>query len=150
MSTNQVPDELLNELDASMNMLGRLFSARHSERCSDSGLTMPQMLTLRILAEIGPTRIGELAVALGVKAPATSALVEHLERAGLLGRESDPDDRRVSLVHITEKGSAELHSAEAERRDHMRRYVSILAEEDIRTLVRINRTLIEAMVAERV
>lgn len=150
MTTNQVPDELIDDLDATMNILGRLLAARHGDMHLQCGLNMPQMLTLRILAELGPTRVGELAVALGVKAPATSVIVESLVSTGLLGREGDPDDRRASLVHVTEQGSAQLAQAEAERREHMRRYISVLPPEDIRALVRVSRTLIDAMIAERI
>lgn len=95
-------------------------------------------------------RVGALATALGVKAPATSALVESLEARGLIGREGDPGDRRVSLIHVTEAGLGELQNAESNRRSHMRRYAEVLGEDDVRALVRIHRTLIEAMVSERI
>ncbi|MDZ4169719.1 MAG: MarR family transcriptional regulator [Coriobacteriia bacterium] len=150
MPHDSLPDALLDELDASVMMLGRMFAGRHSDACHDTVLSMPQMLMLRILHEAGAMRVGSLATALGIKAPATSSMVEALEERELIGRTGDPDDRRVSLVHATEAGIAQLEAAELLRRKHMRRYAELLGEDDVRALIRIHRTLIEAMVSERV
>lgn len=143
-------DGLLDELDATVTMLGRLFSARHGEMCCESGLSAAQVLTLRVLAEVGPSKIGEIATALGIKAPAASALVDSLDRAELIEREIDPDDRRVTRVSVTDRGRDELAATEAERREHMRRYMSVLSEDDVRTLIRIQRALIDAMTSDRI
>jgi DNA-binding MarR family transcriptional regulator len=151
MTKAKETDRLIDDLDASVSMLGRLFTARHGEMCCESGLSGPQMLLLRTLAEIGrPLKVSDVASAMGVKAPAASTMVEGLERKGMLERHSDPDDRRVSLLTMTDAGRGALAEAEEERREHLRRYASILSEEDIRTLVRIHKTLIEAMVSERI
>lgn len=150
MPANRLSDALLDELDASVMMLGRLFAGRHSDACHEAVVSMPQMMMLRVLHEAGPMRVGALATALGIKPPATSALVEALEARGLIGREGDPEDRRVSLIHVTPLGLTELENAERVRREHMRRYAELLGEDDVRTLIRIHRTLIEAMVSERV
>jgi DNA-binding MarR family transcriptional regulator len=143
-------DALIDELDATVMMLGRIFSARHGEMCSESGLNAAQMLAMRVLAELGPTKAGDLAALLGVKAPAASALIDALEKRGYLEREIDADDRRVHLISLTDTGSRELFTAEIERREHMKRYLSVLEEDDVRTLLRVHRTLIEAMTANRI
>ncbi len=150
MSATPLSDSLLDELDASVMMLGRLFASRHAGSCSEAVVSMPQMMMLRVLHEAGPMRVGALAATLGIKAPATSALVEALEERGLIGRSSDPEDRRASLIHLTADGLTELERVERVRRAHMRRYAELLGEEDVRALIRIHRTLIEAMVSERV
>jgi DNA-binding MarR family transcriptional regulator len=93
-------------------------------------------------------KTGDLAAVLGVKAPATTSLVDTLERDGLVSREHATDDRRVTFVQLTDKGRVALESAETQRREHMRHYMSSLSEEDIRTLIRIHRTLIESMLSQ--
>lgn len=151
MTKPKETDRLIDDLDASVSMLGRLFTARHGEMCCESGLSSAQLLLMRALGEIDrPLKVSDVASALGVKAPAASTMVEGLERKGMLARQSDPDDRRVSLLSLTDAGRDALAEAEEERREHLRRYASILSEEDIRTLVRIHKTLIDAMVAERI
>jgi hypothetical protein len=51
---------------------------------------------------------------------------------------------------MTETGGLELAAAESERREHMKRYLSVLDEDDVRLLIRVHRTLIEAMTANRI
>lgn len=139
-------DELLDELDRTIMMLGRLMSARHSGEECDITLAGPRLMLMRVLNELCCLKIGDLAGLLGIKAPAATSLIDSLERDGLVAREHDTEDRRVTLVTLTDAGKAALHEAEQVRRDHMRQYMSVLSEEDIRSLIRIQRTLIAAIV----
>lgn len=147
-ASNHIDDTLLDELDASVTMLGRLFTARHGEMMCESRLTMGQALTLRILGEQDGLKVGELAAILGIKPPAASALVEALERASNIRREHDPDDRRISRIHLTDTGREALAESERERRHHMRHYVTALTRDDVENLIRIHRKLIQSLVAD--
>jgi len=139
-------DALLDELDSTLMMLGRLMTARHGEQCAGHAVSGPRLMLLRVLAEVGPTKAGDLAAVLGIKAPATTSLVDGLEREGLVVRDHDAEDRRVTLVSLTEEGRVLLAEAELVRREHMRSYLSVLSEDDVRSLIRIQRTLIDAIV----
>jgi DNA-binding MarR family transcriptional regulator len=59
----------------------------------------------------GSMRVGDLARALRVTVGGTSKLVDRIERAGLLAREPDPDDRRASRVALTAAGKRKLAAA---------------------------------------
>jgi DNA-binding MarR family transcriptional regulator len=144
-------DELLDELDDVMVRMGRLMSSRHvGPDCCPESLTMSQALLLRALGQHGATKMSDIAALLAVKPPAASAAIAQLERVGYVERAIDPDDRRVTLVHVTEEGTAALHIAETSRREAMSRYLSVLSEEDILSLIRIHKTLISAMDEGRV
>jgi DNA-binding MarR family transcriptional regulator len=56
-------------------------------------------------------RVGDLAQALGLTVGGTSKLVDRIERAGLIRREPDPDDRRASRVALTPTGRRKLAAA---------------------------------------
>lgn len=56
-------------------------------------------------------RVGDLARALRVTVGGTSKLVDRIERAGLIAREPDPDDRRASRVALTVAGKRKLTTA---------------------------------------
>jgi DNA-binding MarR family transcriptional regulator len=56
-------------------------------------------------------RVGDLARALRVTVGGTSKLVDRIERAGLIAREPDPDDRRASRVSLTTAGKRKLTAA---------------------------------------
>src|SRR3954452_20953188 len=56
----------------------------------------------------GSMRVGDLARALRVTVGGTSKLVDRIDRAGLIAREPDPDDRRASRVALTTAGKRKL------------------------------------------
>lgn len=146
---------LIDEVDAQIWMLGRLFSTRHSDTCSAGSigfaeLPMTQYVLLRVLLDMGPMKMADIASVMGTKAPAVSALVDHAHHAGYVMREPDAEDRRVTRAVLTEAGRAVVAEVEAHRREMLRRYMSVLSEEDLATLIRIQRTLIGALGAERV
>ena len=59
----------------------------------------------------GGLRIGDLAQALRITVGGTSKLADRIERAGLIRRAPDPDDRRASRVALTESGRRTLAAA---------------------------------------
>jgi DNA-binding MarR family transcriptional regulator len=59
----------------------------------------------------GSLRVGDLAQALRITVGATSKLVDRIEAAGLLRRESDADDRRASRLVLTDAGMRTLADA---------------------------------------
>src|SRR5258707_5872692 len=63
---------------------------------------------LEHLALAGPLTIGEAAAHLRRAQSVVSEIVTHLERQGLLERESDPADRRRTLVWLTLAGQTTL------------------------------------------
>ena len=68
-----------------------------------------QWRTLSILLELGrPARLGEIAMMSRVTQPGMTRLIGAMEDAGLVTRESDLADSRVTLVSVTEAGTAAL------------------------------------------
>lgn len=68
-------------------------------------LSLTSLSTLSTLSRTGPRRITDLAVVEGVAQPSMTALVNALERSGLVERHRHPDDRRVVLIVLTEAGA---------------------------------------------
>lgn len=65
----------------------------------------------RVLAGLdrdGAQRVGDLAIGQRVAQPTMTGLVIRLEQDGMVTRKSDPSDRRVSLVALTERGKQEV------------------------------------------
>ncbi|GAA0361815.1 hypothetical protein GCM10009530_09240 [Microbispora corallina] len=69
------------------------------------GLT-PQQAQLLCFARHRQPSSGELAALLHCDKTNVTGLVDRLERRGLLTRRPDPDDRRVTRVHLTAEGEA--------------------------------------------
>lgn len=69
-----------------------------------SQLAAPSRAVLEHLALAGPLTIGEAALHLNRAQSVVSEIVSHLVQQGLLERESDPADRRRTLVWLTPGG----------------------------------------------
>lgn len=82
---------------------------------SDNGLTLSQQQVLGEVGRAGVTTPAELAVRLHVRVQSLTDGINHLESEGLIGRRTDPDDRRRQLVEITADGTALLTADRAER-----------------------------------
>jgi DNA-binding MarR family transcriptional regulator len=70
---------------------------------------------IHMVKEHGPLRLTALAEAAMLDASTVSRHVQHLEAAGHLARTTDPDDRRATLIAVTESGQALLGEALAAR-----------------------------------
>ncbi|WP_051945463.1 MarR family winged helix-turn-helix transcriptional regulator [Streptacidiphilus rugosus] len=80
------------------------------------GASVARLRALRMLAREGvPLRMRDLSELLGVAARTTTAVVDGLERDGLVARVRHPDDRRSFLLTLTEAGR--LHHDQAEAAD---------------------------------
>lgn len=56
------------------------------------------------LDRYGPVQVGELVRVFGMKQSTLTSMLDRLERAGLIFREGNPDDRRSFLVNVLEDG----------------------------------------------
>jgi DNA-binding MarR family transcriptional regulator len=68
-------------------------------------LTMGQLKTLAALASDQAMNVSTLAETLGVSKPTASILVDQVVQRGLAERTEDPEDRRRTLVTLTQAGS---------------------------------------------
>jgi DNA-binding MarR family transcriptional regulator len=102
MSQAQVPkmtDE--DSLQAAAAVYG-LFASLLRRAPRDISLT--SLSTMSTLDRTGTKRITELAAIEGVTQPSMTTLIASLERQGLVERSGDPNDKRVSLVSLTDAG----------------------------------------------
>lgn len=80
-----------------------------------SGLSAPRLSALSVIVFGGPLTLGELANAEQVRPPTMTRLVSALEDTGLVTREADPEDKRLTRIRATAKGRALLSRGRARR-----------------------------------
>ena len=80
-----------------------------------TGVSAPRLSALSVVVFGGPLTLGELANAEQVKPPTMTRLVSALENEGLVLRETDPNDGRLTQVRATPKGRALLFRGRARR-----------------------------------
>lgn len=88
---------------------------RVRRRDAESGIGPAQLSALSVAVFDGPLTLGELARAEQVRPPTITRVVADLERAGLIERETDADDRRVIRVRATARGRAALRKGRERR-----------------------------------
>ena len=67
-------------------------------------LTMPQLKVVLLLFLNGPSRMSDIASALGVSLATATGVADRLVDREIVLREDDPRDRRVVLCHLSDKG----------------------------------------------
>lgn len=85
----------------------RLRRRLHREQAGD--LTPSQASALSSVERLGPLTLGELSAVENVRPPTLTKVVAALEERGLVRRQVDPSDRRVSRVEATAEGSRLLN-----------------------------------------
>ena len=87
-----------------------------------AGLTPAQhQLLLAVRGHDGDPTIGDVAEHLMLRHHSAVELVDRAERAGLLHRRTDPDDRRVVHLELTADGEAHLAALAAAHLTELRR-----------------------------
>ena len=73
----------------------------------------------------------ELAAAVGIEGPTLTHHLDGLERAGLIARTRDPDDRRTMRVELTDDGAELFHRLRRAAMSFDRRLRAGLSEEEL-------------------
>lgn len=89
-----------------LHRLTKRLRRAQAEYLSPLGLTPAQERALRMLTRSGePLRMTALADKLGIVPRSVTTVVDALESAGLVRRETDPSNRRAILLHLTDRGT---------------------------------------------
>lgn len=100
-------EEMLGEMRlAFVELLGAERRRRGRDQHRREGLTMAQVSALRALERTDEATAGQLAEAADLNPASMTAMLDNLERDGIIARRRSQDDRRVCLVSLTEAGRA--------------------------------------------
>ena len=103
----QVPPDVV-EIERALSRISHLLSRarQHYQVAAEAGVPIDRAAVpiLRLLAEAGPQRSGDIAARLAVEAPHVTRQVQRLEGAGYVERVPDPVDRRAYGVRLTASG----------------------------------------------
>ena len=99
-------DAYIKLMRSSVAVNARLFPPLQAE----FGITPSQLGVLEALSHLGPMPHCALAGKLLVSASNLTTVIDNLERDGLVKRERDTSDRRVSITSLTPTGEARLAS----------------------------------------
>ncbi|MBW3079151.1 MarR family winged helix-turn-helix transcriptional regulator [Bifidobacterium simiiventris] len=104
-----------------------------------------EMFAIRQLAHRGTMTPSQLAAALNATSGRISTLLSSMEKKGLITRETDPDDRRVVLVNLTDAGRERGRKDMEEMRDAVCWIFSQMGERRTREFVDLTREFMTYM-----
>jgi len=89
------------------------------------------------LADEGPQRLGALAAAFGLDPSTITRQVRDLENAGFASRQTDPSDRRASVLDLTPCGRQVLEQSREHRRFKLKEALSNWSSSDLNDFGRL-------------
>ena len=119
--TQTSPADGVDRVTEAMLIASRLLvavSARSLNQVEDS-LTLPQFRALVVLASRGPLRLTGLAEHLAVNPSTAMRMAERLNAAGMIDRSPNPENRRESILALTEAGATVVEQVTARRRSEI-------------------------------
>ncbi len=108
--------------------------ARRLRQQSGEGLTPSQNSALASIERRGALTPSELATIERIQRPTATRILAQLGDAGLVARETDPVDRRVSRVRITPAGIALLKRGRSRKNAYLARRLRTLKPEELELL----------------
>ena len=98
------------------------------------GVNITDWECLGLLLQKGVSTPTELAVHTGLTSGATTAMLDRLERGGIIERHRNPDDRRGTLIVVVKEKAAELAALFASARRAQDQLLSSYTEEELEFL----------------
>jgi DNA-binding MarR family transcriptional regulator len=130
-------NELLRALDSSLIHISRERTSVQKRLASRASmlagieLTYPAILILETLSE-KPLRVTEMADLLQMPAPSATRHTQEMERRGLVTRCADQQDRRASVLTLTEEGIKAAEAVGTLRIERLRRAMGDWELNDLR------------------
>jgi DNA-binding MarR family transcriptional regulator len=125
----------------------RLLRQHPFDAWMDLSLTTAQLKSLFFIDNEGSTNFTKLATALGVTSSNMTGIIDRLVEQGLVSRKENPEDRRVLLLNVTEKGKELLTNLRERRVKQMSKVLTHMSLEELSILARGLTLLIEAAAA---
>jgi DNA-binding MarR family transcriptional regulator len=117
------PPTHAERLSALADEIGRQQRALHSLKAQiargQSEVERAMHVVLYVLADTGPLRVSALAERLGTDPSTTSRQTGELVKRDLLRKLPDPDDRRASLLAVTDAGHEVVGAMKQRRHEHL-------------------------------
>jgi DNA-binding MarR family transcriptional regulator len=137
------PGDLISAVEHEFGMF-MMNIVRYKHQVGGDRLDRMALMVLGTLSHCGPSRLSTVAERTGFDASTVSRQVADLEKANLLAREADPDDKRAVLLQATPEGMQMMARLAAGRRKRLERLLDDWTDNDIADLGRLLGRLNEA------
>ena len=96
-------DALAQEIDRELREIRGITRRPIEIQIARGNLTGPQQSVMAVLVRAGPMSLKDLSAQVGLAHSTTSGIIDRLEKHGMVERQSDESDGRLSRITITEE-----------------------------------------------
>jgi DNA-binding MarR family transcriptional regulator len=146
--TNGLPDALAYRLGYLLKHAQQRLMLAAAPATAQFGIDGRELAVLAVLGADTPLSQQDAAEQLGVDRTTMVALVDSLERKGLVGRHRRPEDRRKNIVQLTASGQRCLREAGQARDAAERDFLAPLGQAEAARFVRALQVLVSAPATE--
>ncbi len=107
----------------------------------EGGLTVSQFAVLEVLYHKGDLRVSEILEKILATGGNMTVVIDNLVKENLVTRTIDPNDKRVNLIGLTDKGRDLISGIFPGHEQNIDRIFSILTEDEKRQLINILKKL---------
>jgi DNA-binding MarR family transcriptional regulator len=126
-----VKEELIAQIIEAQRRMSRVIRERTLDSWVKLNLTIPQLKSLFYISRYGRVNPSALASGIRVTPANVTGIVDRLVEQDLLTRTTDPDDRRISWLTLTDKGKTLINELREGRAQEMRRTLDKLTEAEL-------------------
>lgn len=134
--------ESIAAVEKELRYVSALLKQKGREILSNYTITPPQFDALQWLHEIGDMTIGELSNKMYLAFSTTTDLIDRMEKAQLVKRVKEEQDRRVVRIHLLEAGETIIQEVIIKRQEYLKQLLEQFeaneAEEMLRLLTKLH------------
>lgn len=128
--------ELINQTMALSKRLGKMQSHYAFESWRKLDVPLAQLKSLFLINSRGKMSVSDLARDLGVTPGNVTSIIDRLVGQGLVKRSENPEDRRLVLLELTDKGRKTISDIQDTGMSHMKNILERMSKDDIAALHR--------------
>jgi DNA-binding MarR family transcriptional regulator len=112
-----------------------IYNRPHDEDLNDADIMV--LYCIGFCEDLKNIKLSDIATRLKVTLPAVTHKVQTLEHAGLIKKEKDTKDKRITYVKLTDKGQTYVLSSKKTYYQPLKQILESIGEEDTLHLIRI-------------
>ena len=133
---NETRDDLMRRMLTAIDFLNRRLYMGRAEMMGGQELTMQQVKALLLLESAGAMNMTRLAIMLDKSLSTTGSMIDRLVERNLVERRADPNDRRLVICDITERGRGLIGDTFSVGAERMRLVADMLTHEELSVTTR--------------
>jgi len=138
-------DKLIEAIFANMQQMHRMGTSKFHMLMGNQDISSSQMELLLTVKRQQPVNVKDIAAQMRLTPGAVTQLIEGLVTKGLVDRQADTQDRRVTKIQLADGGKKKLKELWEKRTEMMRTIMQTLNTEELSVMLRVQEKIMQHM-----